>query len=426
MQEPPSLDIAVIAFPDHAPPVYANILSWRDCPEGQAVQFDPQTLAVTGIRWQKDARDANMESYLWHKGARWTELALTPLNPPDSGGDQTTPSPQPSSNGRGSQISPQPSSNGRGSESNSPLPLGEGAGGEGKPFVISYPASLLKLMPAVMVMRLVDKGKLQLDTPYSDAAGVTKLIEQWLDEMITVSSNEATFAIYRLLHALGELSPEQNHLNKLFASLGLSTLQSNDTRASDGSFFNSGGSGVGAHHMTAWDTARLLWLLDTATPRPTWQVQGQPVHYDFMSAASKDMLVNRFLGQQAQHEMLSTTACAGVPGRVAGIPAWLPERWLDEQGYFTAYQTLQVSNLDLRPHNAAAEVTFAHKTGLTENYGSDAGIVRGIAGKAKRHYIIAFISNLGYRYTNTQGIYYPQTIPAMAAEIDTFLKAHLE
>jgi hypothetical protein len=41
---------------------------------------------------------------------------------------------------------------------------------------------------------------------------------------------------------------------------------------------------------------------------------------------------------------------------------------------------------------------FLHKTGQTENYGSDAGIVHALPGKAPRHYVIAFLSNLGYRY----------------------------
>ena len=53
---------------------------------------------------------------------------------------------------------------------------------------------------------------------------------------------------------------------------------------------------------------------------------------------------------------------------------------------------------DARPCNAQAEVTFLHKTGLTTNAGSDAGIVRSLPGKPFRHYVIAVTSNLGYRY----------------------------
>ena len=93
---------------------------------------------------------------------------------------------------------------------------------------------------------------------------------------------------------------------------------------------------------------------------------------------------------------------------------------------------------DVRPCNAAAEVTFDHKTGLTYNYGADAGIVRSIAGKPGRHYVISFISSLGYRYVDesfaerttttpcedaTSPICYTQQIPVMAKLIDDGLAA---
>ena len=55
---------------------------------------------------------------------------------------------------------------------------------------------------------------------------------------------------------------------------------------------------------------------------------------------------------------------------------------------------------DVRPCNATAQVTFAHKTGLTENYGSDAGIVTALAGQDGRRYIVAVFSNVGYRYSD--------------------------
>lgn len=56
--------------------------------------------------------------------------------------------------------------------------------------------------------------------------------------------------------------------------------------------------------------------------------------------------------------------------------------------------------VDIRAANAQAEVNFAHKTGWTFNYGSDAGIVTSLPGKPFRHYVIAFIANLGNRYTD--------------------------
>ncbi|HEY9643645.1 MAG TPA: hypothetical protein V6C57_24360 [Coleofasciculaceae cyanobacterium] len=84
-----------------------------------------------------------------------------------------------------------------------------------------------------------------------------------------------------------------------------------------------------------------------------------------------------------------------------------------------------------------AEVSFLHKTGLTLNYGSDAGIVESLPGKPYRHYIIAFLSNLGYRYADPAfanrtsypysdpvgGIAYTQRIPALGKQIDDGIKA---
>ena len=53
---------------------------------------------------------------------------------------------------------------------------------------------------------------------------------------------------------------------------------------------------------------------------------------------------------------------------------------------------------DTRPCHEAAEVEFAHKTGLTYNAGGDAGIVRALPGEDGRRYIVAVLSNVGYRF----------------------------
>jgi hypothetical protein len=77
-------------------------------------------------------------------------------------------------------------------------------------------------------------------------------------------------------------------------------------------------------------------------------------------------------------------------------------------------------------------VTFAHKTGLTYNYASDAGIVSSLPGQPFRRYVIAFLGNVGYRYTDeafagrARGPYadrvhpiaYTQRIPALGRAID--------
>lgn len=389
IQEPPSVDVAVIAFQDGCQPAYTNVLMSRDFPQGHVAPIDPQTLEVQGIQWKKD------QDGLWDKGVNWNNLSLQDLV----------------------------------------------AGTSGTRYPVPYPASLLKLMTGVKIVQLIDQGDIQLSDNYTYLNGPTKTIEQWLDEMITISSNEATFAMLKLLHDRGEIvsvvpagqrrlpcsqqterTETLNTTNDLFASLGLDTLQMSRTRGCDGSFYNSAGSGVGWHHMTAWDTARLLWLLDTAAPTPAWLVNGLPVSTTFMSNSAKDLLVNRFLGEQGFHEVLSTTATCGTPGRSEGIPADLPNRWIAPDGSVTI-DGIHLSD-DARPCDAAAEVTFAHKTGLTENYGSDAGIVKAFE-VGGRHYIISFISNLGYRYVNTcftTNICYTQKIPAMGLAIDNFLE----
>lgn len=75
------------------------------------------------------------------------------------------------------------------------------------------------------------------------------------------------------------------------------------------------------------------------------------------------------------------------------------------------------------------------KTGLTFNYGSNAGIVRSLPGQPQRRYVISFLSSLGYRYTDDAfasrasypcydpvgPICYTQKITALARQLDAFL-----
>ncbi len=91
--------------------------------------------------------------------------------------------------------------------------------------------------------------------------------------------------------------------------------------------------------------------------------------------------------------------------------------------------------MDIRAANARAGVNFAHKTGLTFNYGSDAGIVTSLPGQPFRHYIIAFLGNLGYRYADEvfaartnfpafdeiSPVAYTQRIPALGKAMDDAL-----
>jgi hypothetical protein len=169
--------------------------------------------------------------------------------------------------------------------------------------------------------------------------------------------------------------------------------------------------------MTAWDTARLLWLLDPAAPPARWDrassIVSAPVRAHMLA----------WLQGQGLHEILSTTLLAGVPGWRAGIPARVPARWIDAQG------GASVAGAKYPPGVAAAsdaaEVSFAHKTGTTENYASDAGIVRGIA-PHRRHYIVALLTNLGSRYKACEECATTWKIAALGAAIDAQMRRGLE
>ena len=228
-------------------------------------------------------------------------------------------------------------------------------------FVAPYPASLLKLMVAVGVGLAVDAGR----TAWPEA----------LEPMITVSDNDATDRCVALLHRVGMIAA----LNDRLAQWGLHTLQLNNTTPAGG-WRNGDGSGVGQIHMTAWDTARLLWLLDAEAPHAPWLPASTPM----LSDATRDHL-RAVLARQQLDEILSSGHLRGVPGWVPGLP------------------------------DAPA---FAHKTGNTENYASDAGIVR----TDKVHCIVAVLSNLGSRYAPHETCATTWRLPALGAQIHRLME----
>jgi len=265
---------------------------------------------------------------------------------------------------------------------------------------VPYPASLLKLMVAVGVALGVDAGR--FDWP-----------ARFVEDMIVASDNDTTTTLVALLHRAGLVDA----LHARFAACGLATLRLDGTQP-DGGWGNRAGAGVGRIQMTAWDTARLLWLLDADAPRAPWLAPG----VQLVSDASRDRL-RGWLDGQGLHEILSSTALAGVPGWVRGLPAAMPAHWIAADG------SAQVGDEryppDIRPANATAEVRFAHKTGTTENYGSDAGIVNGLAPR-RRHYIVALISNLGARYAPREPCATTWKLPALGAAVDAVMAARLE
>ncbi|MCW2502106.1 MAG: hypothetical protein JWO79_390 [Actinomycetia bacterium] len=237
-----------------------------------------------------------------------------------------------------------------------------------------FPASLLKLMVAIGVLRLADSGAVDLGGRYdfdpagapNDACGgpASATIREYLDAMITWSSNPATCALVKLLHERSAVDP----LNALFAARGLD-LSLAGTRPVDGG----GWSGA---RMTAWSTARLL-------------LTGP----ELVSAGSWELLL-RLLGEQGLNHTLSTANFGDLPYPAAGIPQRVAERWIDpESGAVTVGR--RAYGVDIRAGQRLAEVSFAHKTGLTIEACCDAGIVHALPGKPGRDYIVAMLSNRG-------------------------------
>ncbi len=233
-------------------------------------------------------------------------------------------------------------------------------------FVAPYPASLLKLMVAVGVAIAVDRGL----TPWPKA----------LEPMIVVSDNDATDTCVALLHRLGMVGI----LNQRFAELDLVTLQLNHTTPRGG-WRNPDGAGVGHIHMTAWDSVRLLWLLNADAPAPPWLQAGTAL----LKPATRAHL-RAVLARQQLDEILSSGSLRGVPGWVPGLP------------------------------DAPA---FAHKTGTTDNYASDAGIVQTGGRTADgTHYMVAVLTSLGQRYAPHERCATTWRLPALGAAVHQLVK----
>ncbi|MDQ2779437.1 MAG: class A beta-lactamase-related serine hydrolase [Pseudomonadota bacterium] len=230
-------------------------------------------------------------------------------------------------------------------------------------FVAPYPASLLKLLVAVGVGIGIDRG---LVAGWPDA----------VEPMITVSDNEATDAMVALLHRHRLIEA----LNARLQTLGLHTLQLNSTTAAGG-WRNADGAGVGQIHMTAWDTVRLLWLLDAEAPPAPWL----PPRTTLLQPATRDHL-RTLLQRQQLDEILSSGAARHLPGWVLGAP------------------------------DAPA---FAHKTGLTDHYASDAGIVS-VPG-IDVHYIVAVLTSLGRRHAPDPRVATTWRVPKLGAAIHALM-----
>jgi beta-lactamase class A len=376
--QPPNVDVAVIELDAAGRPVAAaEVLLSKAYPRAVSVPVDANR-AASSVRWRR-----------WN-GARWRQGTT-------ASADVVKPAP-----------------------------------GARYEFMSPYPASVFKLLVAFGVLRLVDQGKVRLDGAYAyrprgsvcpaGRQSATRSVRTWLDSMLTYSDNLSTCALIKQLHDQGAV----DDLNATLANLGLGTLQLGSTRAADG-----GGWLRSKITMTGLDTARLL-LLVSGAPGVLWRnPKGDPVTADVLSAESRAVFLT-ILGNQGLNHALSTSNWCGRGYPAQGIPQRVPQRWIA-----AATGTVSVHGRhykrDVRPCNAAAEVTFAHKTGLVDDAGADAGIVTSLPGAPQRRYIVAIFSNLGFGFgdakaspgcvgvCSTGGVQYSEKFARLGARIDALL-----
>jgi hypothetical protein len=221
----------------------------------------------------------------------------------------------------------------------------------------------------------------------------------------------------RLLH--------QHRAIPRFDDLGLPTLRLGGTDP------RTGGNWTNEITMTSPDTAKLLLLL-VGGPGTLWRTpEGKPVTRDVLRPASRAFFL-RTLGEQGLNQVLSTTNWCDRPYPAAGIPQLTPVRWTDPTDGTVRLPEHRYGE-DVRPCNEAAEVTFAHKTGLAETAGGDAGIVRSLPGKPWRHYIVVVQTNLGSRFVDparpkdppgVDPVEYSEKFGELGRAIDVAVTAH--
>jgi hypothetical protein len=295
----------------------------------------------------------------------------------------------------------------------------------GYDFMLPYPASALKLMVNFGVLRLVDQGVIALDDTYQyQPTAISSLcggassntIRGYIDASLTQSSNAASCALIKLLWDHAAI----DGLNQEFQGLGLETLQLKGTNPVNG------GHWANDITMSSLDAAKLLTIVNGGAGTLWTAPDGTAVTRDVLSAASRALFLSE-LNQQGWNWMLSTTNFCGAAYPAAGIPQLTAGRWIGPDG------TMNVAGnqfgQDVRPCNAAAEVTFAHKPGWVNNTGADVGIVRNRPGFAKRHYVISVISNLGDQYQDpgrpatppgTTPVEYTQKFAQLGAAVDRY------
>ena len=371
----PSIDVAVVAFPRNSAPVWASVIFHRDLPDGHVCDIGADAGAVRGVRYLADQTNEALDSISWLPGADWSKMAWETVH---GDGPVST--------------------------------------------VLPYPGSMMKVLVLVGAARLVDAGRYTWEQDWT-YKGETKPVAAWADSMIVASNNIATEALTALLHAGGLIvrkddGSEDNQLHELFTAYGLPTLKFADTQPGGG-WRSADGAGVGSHQMTSWDTVRLLWLLLNDGPAAPWM----PANAAPILSKESRRRVWAWMGEQGLHEILSSTTLAGLEGWREGIPSHLPARWVQPDGSVKVEEKFFPG--DVRPYNATTSVSFLHKTGNTDNYASNCGLVQGDQPEGRR-YLISFMSNLGRRYRACQYSLTDYRVPALGGAIDRWLAEHLE
>ncbi|MGL5811380.1 MAG: serine hydrolase [Nocardioides sp.] len=362
----PNVDLAVIELNRRGRVIgAANVLYDRDDPRGYRVRVDRRGLAAGGVEFAQWNEDRFYDPAAWSAGPAADDVLARPAR-------------------------------------------------VRKRFMSTYPASVLKIMVAHGILRLVDQGKLSLDdrVVFSDregkscaaapsnpdgldpapvADGASDTVDGWMDQMITVSDNFATCVLLQELYDQGALRATNRH----FRRLGLGTLRMLPKDPEVGSGWSSG-----TMTMGALDTAKLM-LIAAGAPGRLWTAPGgRKVTATVLSAKSR-RYYRGLLAEQSFNEVLNPVNLCGSTDAVPGIPSTVSDRWVDpETGHVVTYDGDLVIDFgyDVRPCADAAEVDFLHKTGLVSFAGADAGIVRALPGQDGRWYVVAVQSSIGYRF----------------------------
>ncbi|MEO8108055.1 MAG: serine hydrolase [Actinomycetes bacterium] len=400
----PNVDVAVIELGGKGKVRgAANVVYDRDSPNGFEVRINERTLSTRGVQfsaWNGEQWDSQQA---WDAGASSNEILVSP------------------------EVA-------------------------AKEYMLTYPASVLKLMVGYSILRLVDKGKLRLgetvtfhrsdgkscyygpsnptgQEPPPRANGAQDTLRGWMDQMITVSDNFATCVLLQKVYDEGNLRAANRH----FMSIGLNTLRMLPSEPAVGSGWSSGRMTMGA-----LDTSRLL-LIVNGSPGQLWRANGKAVTADGQLSPRSQDFFKRVLGQQSFNEVLNPVNLCGSSDAVQGIPSTVPQRWVDPAtGNVVTYDGDLVLDFgyDTRPCDEAAEVRFMHKTGLVTFGGADAGIVQALPGQDGRQYIVSVFSNAGYRFGDPDWstsdpnacegspyVCYPRAFGRLGASVDELVKA---